>query len=69
MTSPRLELGQVLLGLQVELLQPGELGDQGDDAVAAVIAGADGDALGVEEDEEGVERREAGAVGEAKERR
>lgn len=39
---------------------------QADDAVRAVVAVADGDAFGVEQDEGGVQGGEAGGVGEGR---
>jgi len=44
-------------------LQAGDFGHEAQDAVGAVVAGADGDAARVEEDVEGVQRGEAGGVG------
>ena len=58
----RAELGEVG-GREGQLLQAGQLGEQADDAVAAVVAAADGDAAGVEEDEERVEGGQARGVG------
>jgi hypothetical protein len=61
-----LQLGQVGVGLELELLQAVELVEEPEDAVAAVVAAADGDAFGVEEDDERVEGGEAGGVGEGR---
>lgn len=49
--------------VQVELLEAGQAGEEGDYAVAAVVAFADGDAAGVEKGEGCVEGGEAGGVG------
>lgn len=57
------EARDVGVGEQRQLLEARELGEQRDDAVAAVVAAGEGDAARVEEDEQRVEGREAGAVG------
>lgn len=51
------------IAVQRQQLQPGDFGHEAQDAVGAVVAGADGDAGRVEEDVEGVKGGEAGGVG------
>lgn len=52
------------VAVQRDLLQTGQFLVHADDAVTAVVALADGDLLGVEEGDEGVESGEAGRVSE-----
>lgn len=49
--------------MQIDLLEPRQPAVYVDDAVAAVVAAGDCDALGAQVDEEGVEGGEAGGVG------
>lgn len=51
------------VAVEVEFLQARETGEEGDYAVAAVVAVADGDPAGIEEGEGCVEGRETGGVG------
>lgn len=62
---PRLQFGEVFVGFKFELFQPVEFLEQLEDAVAAVVAAADGDAARVQEADDGVEGGEAGGVGQA----